>query len=538
MKQIQRHTYCIILVVTLLIALNLRLWGVNFGLPYVGFQPDEWAMADQGIEILRDGFSLSHLRIGTFHAYIQAGIGWFYFFLTGSEPEQTSTFREMRKVQGVSINPIGIPSPIPNYYLIGRIAVAVMGTISVGLTYLIGREMKSPRVGLLGAMFLSISPLHVEYSHYLIRTIPGLMFLLLAFYLITVAYCREKWWLYIIGSIFVALAILTKQNNLIVVVPLMLALGLSVWHKIWRKSLKEAIPVIGMGSAALLMGALTLALVLGYTTPQSFFYGVFSRIWNYSYVYNASHFGFNGENTFLWVISYLWRTSNWGGVFLLSLIGILLAVFKLDIKGGLLISTPIAYLFVVSFFTVRFLHWIIPIIPFLALFAAISLVWLSQQINYVFPRYSTIGKNLILVCILVIIFPSIKKAITDNYWFTQKDVRVVASEWLNANIPTEAKVVIEKYGPYLPATTHNVEYVKFAVQKDLRTYQANGVQYLVGNELSFLLIQSEAVNPAGDPIATEYLARYGVMFELPLVQEFTGPAMLYPDQRIRVYRVP
>jgi hypothetical protein len=139
---------------------------------------------------------------------------------------------------------------------------------------------------------------------------------------------------------------------------------------------------------------------------------------------------------------------------------------------------------------------------------------------------------------LAITLTSFKLIVVQDYWFSQKDVRVTASEWLPANIPAGAKVVVEQYGPYLSSRMHRVEYVASAAQKDIQACRAEGVDYLVVNELEYRLTQAEAASPTGDPAAKGYLARYRTMFdELPLVQEFIGPAMVYPGYWVRVYRI-
>ncbi len=530
-----RNKQKIILGAILALALGLRLWGIGFGLPYVGFSIDEWYIADEGLILLRDGFTFSRLNIGTLHGYIQAGVGWLVFSLAGVDPAQVHTYREMLAIESIAGGVIGIPYPAPAYYLWGRIAVAVMSTVSIGLTYLIGREVESAEVGLLGALFLAASPVHAEDSHHIVRTIPALMFLLLACYVILVAYRRGKWWLYGLGSVLAALAILTKQNNVIIVAPLGLVLGLGLWHAARQRSPIEVLQAGGIGVLTVGIGGLTLALALGYRDPATLFSVVLGRIWNYRYVYEGHLFGSSGDNTLLWIFNYFLR-DPWRFVFLLALPGAILATVKLRDRGWLLLSIPVPYLFTMSFFTVRILYWLVPVIPFLGILAGVFLTWGQQWAEQRLRHWPVPWHRLMIMGALAITLTSFKLTIVQDYWLSQKDVRVTASEWLPANIPAEAKVVIEQFGPYLSPRTRQVKYLGLVVQNDLETYRAEGVDYLVVNELEYRLVQHEAASPTGDPAAKGYLARYQTVFDrLPLVQEFIGPAMVYPGYWVRVY---
>jgi hypothetical protein len=539
MSYLQAHKRHVILGVILALALGLRLWGIGSGLPFVGFQPDEFFVSGEGLILLRDGFTLSRLAVGALHGYIQAGVGWTVFSLTQPPPTPLLTIQETYLAEGIETDNVGVPTSVPAYYLWGRIAVAVMGVATIWLTYLIGREIDSAEVGLLGALFLAASPLHAEHSHNLVRDMPGLLFLLSAFYFLLLAYRQERWGrsvaLGILTGISAGLGILAKSNNVILVAPLALTLGLSLWRAAGRRSLREILRVGGVAVLAVAAVALALALVFSYANPiiASWNYDVFKL--NYDLVFGHI-FGYSSGFTPFWVIDYFLR-DPWRFVFLFSLPGMGLAAVALRERGWLLLSIPVPYLLALSFFTTHFLHWLIVALPFLGILAGLFLVhggrWLDQRLTHWRLPWS----RLVALGALGITLTSFKLIATQDYWFSQKDVRVTASEWLQANIPDGAKVAIERYGPYLPSKTRQVLYVVSAAQKDVETYRTEGVGYLVINASEYQLVQAEATHPQGDPAAKEYLARYQTIADLPLVQEFVGPAALYPGTWVRVYRI-
>ncbi len=95
-------------------------------------------------------------------------------------------------------------------FLIGRYTTATLGTMSIGLLYLIGRKLYNGRVALLGAVLLAFNSIHVWTSHLVNTDVPLLFFFLLSFYFICRFYSSGKLSDYIYAAIFGAVAINVK----------------------------------------------------------------------------------------------------------------------------------------------------------------------------------------------------------------------------------------------------------------------------------------------------------------------------------------
>src|SRR5207248_209091 len=60
---------------------------------------------------------------------------------------------------------------VPGLYLWGRTASAIIGAAAVAGCYALGRAMFGRPAALVAALLLLTSPLHVEYSHYLVTDV-------------------------------------------------------------------------------------------------------------------------------------------------------------------------------------------------------------------------------------------------------------------------------------------------------------------------------------------------------------------------------
>ena len=129
---------------------------------------------------------------------------------------------------------------------------------------------------------------------------------------------------------------------------------------------------------------------------------------------------------------------------------------------------------------------------------------------------------------------------TLNYYTGQSDVRQVAGQWLQANLPHGSRVVIDSWGPYVDSSQLDAVYVGFIGDKDLQTYRVEQVDYLVVNSISLLrqVVVGQSDPKAGELVEARARRVEQIMKELPLEREFFGPAMLNPPViNVLVYKV-
>ena len=517
-------------------ALGLRLWGIGFGLPYIGYYIDETVFADQSISFLREGVSdLSQWRIGNLYSYLQAGVGAIVLAISQINAKDMPTYLEILAAENIGRYTIGVPYPLPSYYLWGRILVAVMGGLSILVTYLIGRAEKSELVGLTSAFLLSVSSLHVLYSHLLTNTILGLLAFLVAFYVVLLAYIKHRWVLYLLGLPLIYLAIYAKQNNLILLAPLGLAVTMSLWRECRGRPLREIAKPIG----AILLLSIAVTVLLSWMVDFKLFEfsrSIILRIFANPYVYGGLHFGNSGYDTPIWMMNQFIAGLG-GAVIFLAVLGIVFAI-RLEGKGYLLLSVLLPYLLLMSFFTVRFDRWLLPAVPLLAILASLTLEWIYLRVGRQWSFLNVYLPAILFAGIVILAIPSLRAVINRDFSASQTDLRNEASEWLYSNLPQGSSVVIDKYGPYLSSEHHQVAYVASIFEKDLQAYRDASVDYLVVNQMNYMLILNAAPDPRTSETRQLQLSRASqIVTELPLEKEFTGPAVFANGMRVHVYRL-
>lgn len=162
-----------VLVSILLLALLLRAAALPSGLPDVNryfFDTDEMGFLDVAMSMGGGDLNPRYYQHPSLLPYLLlVAFGAFFFVgrLAGvfRSPADFAAFYWANKAP---------------FHLIGRSLVVVFGVASVYLVYLIGRRAYGSRVGLLGALFLALAPLHVGYSQIIKTDVPSLFFGLLA----------------------------------------------------------------------------------------------------------------------------------------------------------------------------------------------------------------------------------------------------------------------------------------------------------------------------------------------------------------------
>ncbi len=499
----------------LLIAAGLRIWGLNYGLPFL-YHPDEGVPVIKAQTMLRTGDLNPHF----FHwpsliFYINA-LAYGLHYLIGN-------------ILGVFHTVADIPVPImlamgsgkmpaPEIWLLSRAISMIFGLGVVVLVFLSSKELTGKLIaGAIAGLLLAVSPTNVALSRYIAPDVMATFLIMLSFYGSIKVWKTGHRRYYILAGVAAGLAISAKYNAALILVTLVLA-------HFWRYGLK------GIKKKDFYLTLFLTVITFFATTPYSLldFSTFLTDIQFDRQHYSTGHTGMEGD-TLNWYLSYMWRVE--GLVFILAIIEIVRGVF-MRAKNTLFLSFfPIIYFVFISSFIVRNERTLLLILPFVVLLATNLIIWalikLSEQKN---PKVSTgfvIGIALIIT--IAIAFP-LQKTIRNNVKLTSIDSRETARIWIADNLPHESKIAIEAYAPYIDPSFFTIKDAYFWREdhSSLEWYQENNFDYWVFSEGSY---GRYFKNPEkyGD-----YIAAYEELWnQFHLEKSFNDG-----DYEIRIYSIP
>lgn len=466
-----RRQHEIALGVILLLALFVRVYGNELGLPYV-INPDEPAVVDRALAMLRTGDYNPHSFIyPTLYTYLQFLV-YVAHFLWGVS-------------QGVYRNLADLPTSThiatwaTGFYIWGRCLTAVLGAATVFLVYRMGARLYGQGAGLAGALFLAFSLLHSEHSHYITVDVPAAFFSALAFVFIVELFVRGRSerrenlrWIYLLGGLSVGLAVGTKYNAVVIIVPFLLAHLLSAPRRDWLSGNLFA------GLALIAVGFLASSPFAVAGLPQ-FLDDVASIIYHYKF---AGHLGYEGSNNWLYYMNYFWSAET--AASLMGAGGILLCFFRRSRRDILVLLFPLLYFAGLSQYKVNFLRNLLPVIPFLSLLGGIFLAevvgWFSRRVSR--PVLSGAFAPAALAATLVVL-PGLTILDGDHY-NSQDDSRALAERWIRTNLPQNARIMAELSAVQWRDST-TVSTTNSLISHSYQWYLQQGFQYLVANSVNY-----------------------------------------------------
>ena len=455
-----------LLVGIILLAILLRAWGIDFGLPYI-YHPDE----SVGVTIAQNMIKTGDLNPHFFHYpslffYIHS-LAYGPYYLTG-------------KLAGVFHSPADIPAPgliamgsglasMPSTFLLGRIVTAAFGTATVALVFLIGWHLTNDKtIGLLAALMTAISPANVSHSRYITPDTLAVFFMLLSFWGSVRVYKQGKTRHYIVAGIAVGLAASAKYNGALI------ALGLVSAHflRYRLKGFREHNLYLAFALSAIAFVITTPFAILDY---QEFWAAVQFDARHYA----TGHAGMEG-NTLSWYLTYLWRVE--GPVALLAVLGILWGARARLGQIVLLSAFPLTYFVFINRFAVRNDRTLLPLIPFLFLLASSLLVDLHKRAQT--NRWKLLTTVISVMTIVSLAFPLLETA-KRGIRITTVDSRETARVWIAENLPSGARVAVESYAPYVDPHRFSVQGFNGLTDHTAEWYILDNFEYLVFSEGAF-----------------------------------------------------
>jgi 4-amino-4-deoxy-L-arabinose transferase-like glycosyltransferase len=321
-------------------------------------------------------------------------------------------------------------------YLAARLLAALLGTATIYTTYLIGKRLSGARNGLAAAAVMAFMPLHAVHSHYAAVDVPATFWVSLSLLgAVAAAESRRARW-YVLSGTAAGFAAATKYNCGLVVLSILTAHVLSCIRERKTQNLR-ARHYLGLPALALVCTAA--AFLLG-TPGVLIATNEFWRDFSYEMRHTSTGHGlvFVGTGSGWWYhLSHNLRYGLTAPLLALSVCGAAYLAWKRRPAETALLAFAVVYYGLIGAFEVRFMRYLIPILPVLAVAAGTLLNALASAPKNEPSRRHWL-RNIALVAGVLACVWSLVYTCAHLTLFTDPDPRDKALAWLLANARGES----------------------------------------------------------------------------------------------------
>ena len=463
-----------------LAGISLRVFALGHGLPYQ-YVPDESTMVGSA---LRMGSSMS-LQPSTFiypallmYTFAAEFGGIFVIGRLAGAFESVAAFKEYAFIDPTL------------FYLLPRLAVALVGVGSIPFAFLVGRRLYGSTAGIAAAFLLATSVMHVQMSHQARHWVPvGFFTLAILWVSLNLAERgRKKDYLY--SGLLVGLAAATSFNGfLLMAIPV-------VAHMVHRRrtgtslrSLSSYLPVAGAGALALIVFLVLNPYILiqfdrFFAFQSSGERSIGGQIRGHYDDYLGQFLARQGF-TFYGQAMFAYEPA----ITILGIAGSVLAIRHYPSTALVVLACPAFHYFMFSTTAPSMeQRYMLPAAVVLALPAGLSVARLLERLQTWTARFG--GSNLPLTLIalqmaVIVAIPSLRY----DWVLAQDDTRTLATQWIERNLAPGSDVAVESYGPHL---TPNLA----TLQQQQRTDPAS-----LGNRDAWLLEKGLPAGTVGYQVA-------------------------------------
>lgn len=471
----------------------IRFWKINFGLPAVPFSNEEITT------FMTVNFGGGDFNPHNFyHPHLYYYLSFFFDALYILFNLATGHFHQPSDAW------ILFKTDPTFFYVIGRSVSAILGTLTIPLTYVMGKKVFNERAGILGALFLTFSLLHVQWSQIAYMDIPLTFFVTVSFLFSFQALKDGKLRDFVLCGLFGGFSMSTKYQG--VVTFLWGPLACFLCGRNQRQSLFSFI----------------ISFILGFTLGTPFwlldlpeFLYHFKVLWAWIKPHGQGHTGMEGDWNWFY---YLSGNASYGvglAILTIGILGMIYLIVHPDRYRLFFLSFPVVYFLITGAAKLRQIKYLIPIVPFLCVAAGFLIVWFVE--GMIFRKKERKSKIAFAVGLLAV-FPSLLSSLRYDYLKMFPDTRNLANAWAITEIPAGSKVLVTAaaflHSPSkegfitadLDATLLDQRSGNRSSLKSLEEYRSEGFGYLVLDDwhLSLLLIE-EAHNPIYRDAVERYL---------------------------------
>jgi len=412
-----------VLFLILLLGTSLRVWGINFGLPYQ-FHQDEPIVVNHALAYGTGDLNPHFFIVPPLTSYILFFFYAAYYLLLnvlgivkGSEQFASMFFKD--------------PTA---FYIIGRMVIGVLPSIaSIYLVFRLAGKFFSRQASLYSALAMALVFLNVINAHYIYTDSLLVMFLLLAYLAMADLLKSPSLKNYILSGVCIGLAAATKYNAILLAVPFLL---LHIF--VGRKRLLDIKMLLGICAIAMAFIAFNPYSVLDW---KFFLSSITGGIWHTytGWIHHITYSLFEGIGPLLTV---------------LGAIGLVLILMRSIYAGVLLLSFPAVFYMHLIFCSQPFSRYVLPLVPFLTIGAGFLFY------DYLYSKYRLPAARVVIITLsIATLVPTFTKSVKADILFAGKDTRAEAAEWIRSNLPGHAKIALDHtfFAPQLKQTKEQLE---------------------------------------------------------------------------------
>jgi hypothetical protein len=409
------------LVVLLVVTLLLRLWGIKQGLPYSYNTDEATHFVPRAIAFFSHDFNPHYFLNPPAYSYLLHIVFELWF---GSADAVNRAY---------ATDPTSV-------FVVARIVAAVLGTLSVWLTYLAGARFFNRNVGLLAAAILAFAFLPVFYSHLALNDVATLAPVSLALYGTAGVMRYGRMRDYAIAGAGIGLGAATKYTGGITMLCLLAAFvtDASGGSMSLRGAARRCLVALAIGLLAFLIA--NPYAVLDFSAFRA---GVSAQA-SLAAGQEPVKLGTRSDSG---ITYYLW-TFTWGlgwGPALAAIGGAMLLVARRRV-AMLLTLLPATIVFTIFMGDQQrfFGRWLMPIFPIVAILAAYGAVELVRWLAATRRVPAVVGG---IVAAVLLLTQSVVADIHNDAVLSRPDTRNLTRAWMVDHVPAGSKVVIEPEVP-------------------------------------------------------------------------------------------
>lgn len=449
----------------------LRITGIEWGLPTKTetlhtFYPDETIILTALSEMNPSSldFNPHHFRNGTSHFYISAAVlgvcsAFKVLRLSPEKDFYRNNFREMDKI-----------------FLAGRVVSIVFALFTIFIIFFIGKELFGPAAGLLAALIVAIMPVHVIDSHFMYFDVPAAFWFTLALFFSTKIYSEPKMKWYILSAAAGAMACGAKYYGGI-------ALLFPLYAHMTGGSMEEKRSVI---DRRILCAVVAFFAIFFATNPYLILAYREAAVQIKEMLGLASTTGMSPDtikgNSFLFFYPVLMTFAMGIPLAVASWAGFFFQFAKLNKKTSILSFAFLSFYIPMSLFYTKMENYLLPVLPILALFAALLFISLKHW-------------SWKILTALVIVYTFFYSA-GYVYIMAKRDTRIQATEWIRQNIPAGTKIgaisfyfytppALYSYMHLMPENKNAVDYNTVLTDYDILKLQKERPSYFVITDFEY-----------------------------------------------------